>query len=269
MRIARFSSQGTSAYGVVELAGDQGSHPDTIAVLAGDPFAGETGLTGQIVPLAEVRLLAPCVPPTKVACIGKNYADHVAEMGGTTPPPEPIVFFKPVNSVIAAGDEIVRPPETAMLHYEGELVIVFNRTCRRVPADRAAEVIFGYTIANDVTARDLQAKDGQWSRAKGFDSFCPLGPWIVTGLDLAQASDLGLRTLVNGEIRQDSRTSLMLHGIAALVAHVTAFTTMMAGDILLTGTPAGIGEIRAGDSVSIDIEGIGQLTNPVVAETIG
>ncbi|MCL2735724.1 MAG: fumarylacetoacetate hydrolase family protein [Propionibacteriaceae bacterium] len=266
MRIARFTHHGAPTYGVVELASDGGSHPDTVAIVASDPLAGAPTYTGERVDLADVQLLAPVIPPTKVACIGKNYADHISEQGGTSLPPEPIVFFKPTTSVIGTTEAIVRPHETDLLHYEGELVVVFNQTCRRVPEERAEDVIFGYTIANDVTCRDLQAKDGQWSRAKGFDTFCPLGPWIETDLTLHEAGNLHLRTRVNGEVRQDADTSLMLHPIARLIAHVSAFTTLKRGDILLTGTPAGVGEILPGDTVSIEIDRIGTLTNPVIPE---
>ena len=267
MRIARFTTGDGPLYGVVQLPEDQGAHPNTIVALDGNPLLGPTAPTHQRLDLEDVRLLAPTYPPTKAACIGKNYAAHIEELGGGKQPEEPIVFFKPNTSVIGPGDEIVRPYETQLLHYEGELTIVFGKKCRRVPAEKAAEVIFGYTIANDVTCRDLQNKDGQWTRCKGFDTFCPLGPWIVTDIPIDKAGNLNLRTTVNGEVRQDANTNLMLHGIAALVAHVTAFTTMYPGDILLTGTPAGIGEIVPGDSVSVSIESIGTLTNPVVQES--
>ena len=265
MRIARFVTDSDPRYGVVELAEDQGSHPETIAVLSGDPLAGAVHLTGERVMLADVRLVAPVIPRSKVAAIGKNYAAHAAELGGPAPE-NPIVFLKPNTSVIGPGEPIIRPPETHQLHYEGELAVVIGRICRRVPVERAAEVIFGYTVCDDVTCRDLQALDGQWTRSKGFDSFCPLGPWIVTHLSVDEADHLDLTTTVNGVVRQSSNTSMMLHNVAQLVAYVTAFTTMLPGDVLITGTPAGIGEIVPGDSVSVSIEGIGTLTNPVVDE---
>ena len=254
----------TPQYGVVELASDNGIYPDTIEILEGDPLSGSAQPTGERIALEQVRLLAPVVPG-KLACIGKNYAAHIAEMGGGAPP-EPIVFLKPTTSVIGPGDTILRPPETQLLHYEGELVVVFGKRCRRVRAENASEVIFGYTIANDVTCRDLQNRDGQWTRAKGFDTFCPLGPWIRTDLGLSEAGHLNIRTTVNGEVHQDANTSLMLTGIARLIEHVTAFTTMLPGDVILTGTPAGVGEIVPGDQVSVEIEGIGILTNPVAQE---
>ena len=266
MRIARFSTDDGPRYGAVELPEDHGAHPNTIAVLSADPLAGPAEPTGERVPLQGQRLMAPVCPPTKVACIGKNYAAHIEELGGGELPPEPIVFFKPNTSVIGPGDEIIRPPETELLHYEGELAVVFGKKCRRVPAEKASEVIFGYTVADDVTCRDLQNRDGQWTRSKSFDTFCPLGPWIVTDIPIERAGNLDLRTTVNGEVRQDANTNLLLHGIAALVAHVTAFTTVYPGDVLLTGTPAGIGEILPGDVVTVEIEGIGALANPVVDE---
>ncbi|MCL2482596.1 MAG: fumarylacetoacetate hydrolase family protein [Propionibacteriaceae bacterium] len=266
MHIARFSLDDLPTYGAVEIASDLGHHPDTIAVLAGDPLRQPLTYTGERIGLKDVKMLAPVVPATKVVCIGHNYADHVSEMGVDDVPPEPIVFFKPVTSVIGAGEAVIRPRETRKLNFEGELAIVFSRTCRRVKPERAAEVVFGYTVANDITCRDLQAKDGQWDRAKGFDTFCPLGPWIETDLTPAEVGNLRLRTSVNGTVRQDASTKLMLHDVAHLIAHVTAFTTMYTGDILLTGTPAGVGEILPGDLVSVDIEGIGTLTNPIMDE---
>jgi 2-keto-4-pentenoate hydratase/2-oxohepta-3-ene-1,7-dioic acid hydratase in catechol pathway len=276
MRIARFAAGDEVKYGVVDgselSAGEKGTSEAapgrsagdmTIAEIAGHPFGpgtGETKLTGAVYPLADVRLLAP-VLPSKVVAIGKNYLEHARETG-SEPPVEPLIFLKPSTAVIGPGDAIVRPVHLShRVDYEGELAIVFGRLCRDVPAARVPEVIFGYTCANDVTARDLQATDGQWARAKGFDSFCPLGPWIETGLDPA---DVQLTTAVNGEVKQDSRTSLLIHDIVKLVTYVTAVMTMLPGDVLLTGTPEGIGPLAAGDIVSVSVEGIGALTNRVV-----
>ena len=198
--------------------------------------------------------------PSKVVAIGKNYADHAREMGGE-PPAEPVIFLKPSTAVTGPGDPITRPVKISdRTDFEGELAVVIGRLCRDVPPERAGEVIFGYTCANDVTARDLQASDGQWARAKGFDTFCPLGPWIETDLDPA---DLELTTTVNGEVRQHSRTSLLLHDVPSLVSYVTAVMTLLPGDVLLTGTPAGIGPLEDGDDVAVMIEGIGALSNPV------
>jgi 2-keto-4-pentenoate hydratase/2-oxohepta-3-ene-1,7-dioic acid hydratase in catechol pathway len=234
-----------------------------VAEIAGHPFgpsAEDVKLTGARYLLADVRLLAP-VLPSKIVAIGRNYEEHARETG-SEPPVEPLMFLKPSTAVIGPGDAIARPTQLSKrVDFEGELAIVFGRLCREVPPDRVPEVIFGYTCANDVTARDLQASDGQWTRAKGFDTFCPLGPWIETGLD---PGDVRLTTMVNGELKQDARTSLMIHRIATLVAYVTAVMTMLPGDVLLTGTPAGIGPLQDGDSVSVSIEGIGTLSNRVV-----
>ncbi|MEE9965298.1 MAG: fumarylacetoacetate hydrolase family protein [Propionicimonas sp.] len=265
MRIARFVAQAEPTYGVVELAEDQGENPETIAVVSGDPLAGPVHYTGERLPLADVRLVAPVIPRSKVVGIGRNYAEHAAERGAEVPS-SPLMFFKPNTAVIGPHEPIVRPAETANLHYEGELAVVIGRICRRVPVERAAEVIFGYTAANDVTARDLQSSDGQWARAKGFDSFCPLGPWISTHLELGEAADLDVVTTVNGEVRQVGNTADLVFSIPELIAHVSAFTTLLPGDVILTGTPAGIGEIVPGDTVSVAISGIGTLTNPVVSE---
>jgi 2-keto-4-pentenoate hydratase/2-oxohepta-3-ene-1,7-dioic acid hydratase in catechol pathway len=272
VRIARFSRDDTVAYGVVQESAPDGVasagiSPDTdgliIAELQGHPFGVGTEsvrYTGQSYPVADVRLLAP-VLPTKVVAIGKNYADHAREMGGE-PPDEPVIFLKPSTSVVGPGDPVARPVKLSeRVDFEGELAVVIGRLCRDVPPERVSEVIFGYTCANDVTARDLQAKDGQWARAKGFDTFCPLGPWIETGLD---PSDLERTTTVNGEVRQHARTSQLLHDVTAVVCYVTSVMTLLPGDILLTGTPAGIGPLAYGDRVSVAIQGIGTLTNPVV-----
>ena len=272
MRIARFSRDDNVAYGVVQESAPDGVAsaaigPDTdgltIAELQGHPFGVGTDsvrYTGQSYPVADVRLLAP-VLPTKVVAIGKNYADHAREMGGE-PPDEPVIFLKPSTSVTGPGDPVARPVKLSeRVDFEGELAVVIGRLCRDVPPERVSEVIFGYTCANDVTARDLQARDGQWTRAKGFDTFCPLGPWIETDLDPA---DLELTTTLNGEVRQRARTSQLLHDVTAVVCYVTSVMTLLPGDILLTGTPAGIGPMVHGDRVSVAIQGIGALTNPVV-----
>jgi 2-keto-4-pentenoate hydratase/2-oxohepta-3-ene-1,7-dioic acid hydratase in catechol pathway len=275
MRIARFAVNDEVKFGIVDggisASGENGAGDAigqqqadlSVAEIAGHPFgpsAGEATLTGATYLLADVRLLAP-VLPSKVVAIGKNYLEHARETG-SEPPAEPLIFLKPSTAVVGPGDTIVRPVQLSKrVDYEGELAIVFGRLCRDVPAARVPEVIFGYTCANDVTARDLQAKDGQWARAKGFDTFCPLGPWIETGLD---PGDVRLTTAVNGEVKQDSRTSLLIHDITTLVTYVTSVMTMLPGDVILTGTPEGIGPVVAGDSVTVSVEGIGALTNRVV-----
>jgi 2-keto-4-pentenoate hydratase/2-oxohepta-3-ene-1,7-dioic acid hydratase in catechol pathway len=252
VRIARFSLAGEPTFGIVE--------GEAVARIAGHPFAPFT-FTGERYPLAEVRLLAPLLP-SKVLGIGKNYADHAAEMGGETPA-EPLVFLKPSTAVCGPGDPVVYPTTlSARVDFEGELAVVIGRLCRDVPLGKAHDVILGYTCGNDVTARDLQARDVQWTRAKGFDTFCPLGPWIETGLDPADAR---VTTRVNGEVRQDVSTKLLVHDVSALVAYVSAVMTLLPGDVILTGTPAGVGPLAVGDEVSVTVAGIGTLTNRVVA----
>jgi 2-keto-4-pentenoate hydratase/2-oxohepta-3-ene-1,7-dioic acid hydratase in catechol pathway len=258
VRIARFS------YGDPDVAGFAfgaiGGAPgaEEVAVINGHPF-GEVTFSGLRLPLAGVRLLPP-VLPSKVVAIGKNYADHAREMGGE-PPTEPVLFLKPSTSVIGPGAVISYPKLSQQVDFEGELAVVIGRLCREVPVERVPEVILGYTCANDVTARDLQKADGQWARAKGFDTFCPLGPWIDTDVD---PSDLAITTTVNGDVKQNARTSLLLHDVAELVAFVSAAMTLLPGDVILTGTPAGVGPIVPGDEVAVTIEGIGTLTNVMV-----
>lgn len=270
MRIARFVHGDDPAFGVVELATDGGDHPDTIRPLTGDPMAGPVKYTGERVPLADVRLVAPVIPRSKIVGIGRNYADHAAELGNPVND-EPITFLKPNTAVIGPGEPIVYPNASSNVHFEGELAVVIGRICKDVPADRVAEVIFGYTVANDVSARDLQASDVQWGRAKGFDTFCPLGPWIATHLSVEEASDLEILTTVRHadgtvEERQRDSTALMLRGIAELVQFVSSFCTLLPGDVILTGTPKGVGPLTPGDRVEVTIEGIGSLENPVVAQ---
>ncbi len=253
MRIARYSLAGAVRYGVVE-----GSE---ILELPGHPFAtaGQAlETTGVVHDLDDVRLLAPVIP-SKIIGIGKNYADHAAEMGGT-PPEQPLMFLKPTTALIGPDDPIVLPPESAEVHYEAELAVVIGRMCRRVPAGRAAEVILGYTCANDVTARDLQRSDGQWTRAKGFDTFCPLGPWIDTDLDPA---DVLVECEVNSDTVQSASTATLIHGVPALIEAVSAVMTLLPGDVILTGTPAGVGPLAAGDEVVVTVAGLGTLVNPV------
>ncbi len=274
MRIARFAHGGDVGYGIVEDAGQDGAAGTVtgadpgglvVAELLGHPFGvGDEAirLTGSRWPLADVRLLAP-VLPSKVVAIGRNYAEHAAELGNEVPE-DPIIFLKPSTAVVGPRDPIVYPSQVSeRVDFEGELAVVIGRLCRQVPPERVPDVIFGYTCANDVTARDLQARDGQWARAKGFDTFCPLGPWIETDIDPA---DLELTTIVNGEIRQNSRTSLLLHDVTALITYVSAVMTLLPGDVLLTGTPAGVGALKDGDEVSVTIERIGTLTNGVTSD---
>jgi 2-keto-4-pentenoate hydratase/2-oxohepta-3-ene-1,7-dioic acid hydratase in catechol pathway len=253
VRIARYTTGDDPTYGAVE---DEGGRL-VLAELQGDPLYQATVFTGVRTPLDDVRLLAPVIPRSKVIGIGKNYADHAAEMGGEVPK-EPLMFLIPNTAVVGPGDPVVMPPQSSEVHYEGELAVVISKLCKDVSVDRAADVIYGYTCANDVTARDLQRGDGQWSRAKGFDTFCPLGPWIETSLDV---SDVRVTTRLEGQTVQDSRTSLMMHDVPALVAHVSSTFTLLPGDVILTGTPAGVGPVQAGQRVEVEIDGIGTLSN--------
>jgi len=257
VRIARFTVDDRQVFGVVE--GDAGA--EVLAVVEGDPLYTPLRPTGEHVPLSEVKLLTPVIPRSKVVGVGRNYADHAAELGNEVPA-EPLIFLKPNTTVCSPGDAIRYPQQSTEVHFEGELAVVIGRLCSDVPAARAAEVIFGYTVANDVTARDLQRSDDQWTRAKGFDSFCPLGPWIVTDLDV---TDLALTTELNGELKQAARTAAMVHKVPDLIAWISSVMTLLPGDVILTGTPAGVGPMKPGDEVSVSIEGIGTLTNPVVA----
>lgn len=264
MRIARYAIAGQDpAFGVVELAEDRGGHPDSVSTLTGDPLAGPVQYTGERHRLSEVRLLAPVIPRSKVVAVGRNYAAHAAEMGNEIRE-TPLCFYKPNTAVIGPDDIIVPPAASQHISYEGELAVVIGRICKDVPVERVEQVIFGYTVANDVTLRDLQGPDGQWARAKGFDTSCPLGPWIASHLTLAEASDLMITTTVDGEQRQHDSTALMVHPIAELIAYITSFTTLLPGDVVLTGTPAGVGRLEPGQEVSVTIDGIGTLTNSLV-----
>jgi 2-keto-4-pentenoate hydratase/2-oxohepta-3-ene-1,7-dioic acid hydratase in catechol pathway len=258
VRIARYTTGDDPAYGIVEQADGDGDGL-VVAEIAGDPFYLAVTRTGRVTALDDVRLLAPIIPRSKVIGIGRNYRDHAAELGNEVPA-EPLMFLKPNTSVIGPGDPIMLPRQSESVHYEGELAVVIGRICKDVPAERVAEVVYGYTCANDVTARDLQRSDGQWARAKGFDTFCPLGPWIETELD---PGDLALTTRLDGDLVQDSRTSELVHDVAALVTHVSQAFTLLPGDVILTGTPAGVGPLRAGQRVDVEIQGIGTLTNRV------
>jgi 2-keto-4-pentenoate hydratase/2-oxohepta-3-ene-1,7-dioic acid hydratase in catechol pathway len=263
MRLGRIASPDGVAFVTVEGSPDD---PDAVVrEIAEHPFGTPT-FTGRQWPLADVRLLAPILA-SKVVCIGKNYAAHIAEMGGADASrgngdvADPIIFMKPNTAIIGPNIPIQLPADANPVHFEGELAAVIGRPCKDVPASRVAENILGYTVANDVSARDLQKKDGQWTRAKGHDTFCPVGPWIATDVD---PSDLEIRTEVNGEVKQNSRTSNMIHDVGAVIEWISAVMTLLPGDLILTGTPEGVGPLENGDTVSITIEGIGTLANPVV-----
>jgi len=266
VRICRFTTGEDPLYGVLTGEVDEYGQPaddSMIVALAGDPLYVGIKLLEQEHRLEDVRLLAPVLPRSKVVGIGRNYAAHAAELGHELPE-EPLMFLKPNTTVVGPGDPVFYPPQTQELHYEGELAVVIGRICRDVPAEQVNDdvngVIWGFTIGNDVTARDLQRKDGQFTRAKGFDSFCPLGPWIETALD---PSDLQLQTFLNGDLVQDGNTKDMVFDVPALVAYVSSVMTLLPGDVILTGTPEGVGPMNVGDEVEISIAGIGTLTNKV------
>ena len=260
MRIVRFTPKETAGLGNDPLFGVL-NDKDELLVLKGDPIYQGIVPTQRTVNLAEVKVLAPVLPRSKVVAIGKNYADHAAEMNSAVPD-EPIIFLKPNTSVAGPGDTITWPAMAQSIDYEGELAIVISRICKDVPKERYADVIFGYTIANDVTSRDLQKKDGQWTRAKGFDSFCPLGPWIET--EFVPDSQV-ITTRLNGEVKQCEPISSLIFKIPEIIEFVTSVMTLLPGDVILTGTPAGIGPMPAGSEVSITIDGIGTLVNKVSA----
>ena len=267
MRIARFALAGQDPqYGIIELAIDGGDNPDSIATLTSDPLAGvAVNYTGERHDLDEVRLLSPVIPRSKVIGVGKNYADHAAEMGGEVPE-APLLFFKPNTSVIGPNETIIRPAGVTDLQYEGELAVVIGRICKQVPVERVPDVIFGYTIGNDVTARDWQRTDGQWARAKGSDTFLPLGPWINTHLTLEEAGKLEIETRLGDDVKQQGSTSQMVRGIAELVSYITQSITLLPGDVILTGPPAGVGPMEPGDEVHVSVTGLGTLSNPVADE---
>ncbi len=250
MRVCRVSVDDELYFGVVEN--------DAVALLNGHPF-GEFAPDGRVLRLADVRLVAP-VLPSKVIAVGRIYSEHARELGNEVPA-IPLLFLKPSTSVIGPGEAIALPWQSERVEHEAELAVVIGRVCRDVPEDRVDEVVFGYTCANDVTARDLQKTDGQWGRAKGFDTFCPLGPWIETSLEL---DDLAIECSVDGVVRQSGSTDQMVRDVAELVAWISSVMTLLPGDVILTGTPAGVGPIAAGNEVSVSIAGIGTLTNPVV-----
>lgn len=250
MRIVRFQYRGITAYGLVE--------GETVYALEGELY-GQLRRGAAVAPLADVRLLAPC-QPSKVVAVGLNYGDHAAETHHVLPA-EPLLFLKPATAVIGPDAAIVCPAMSQQVDYEAELAVVIGRQAHQVSPDEAPGYILGYTCANDVTARDIQQRERHNSRAKSFDTFCPLGPWIVTDLS---PDDLGIQCRVNGVRRQDSRTSQLVFGVPALVSFVSQVMTLLPGDVVLTGTPAGIGPLSSGDVVEVEIEGVGVLRNPVV-----
>ncbi|MFT2815901.1 fumarylacetoacetate hydrolase family protein [Leifsonia sp. A12D58] len=252
MKIARFSHDDVIAFGIID--------DDALVVLKGDPMFAGFEPTGARVPLEDAKLLAPVIPRSKVVAVGKNYRDHAAEMGGDAPA-EPLLFLKPNTAVVGPDDNIVLPPQSSQVEHEGELAVVIGKIAKSVSVESALDFVLGYTVANDVTARDLQKSDGQWARAKGFDTFCPLGPVLETDVDFATAT---IETRVNGEVRQSGKLSDMVHSVADIVAYASSVWTLLPGDVILTGTPAGVGPIVDGDVVEVEVSGIGTLLNPVV-----
>ncbi|MFF8816368.1 MULTISPECIES: fumarylacetoacetate hydrolase family protein [Leucobacter] len=261
MKIARFEADGEISFGILDPAED--GNGVELVELVGDPIVAGYDTTGKRFRFEDVRLLAPVIPRSKIVCVGKNYADHIEEMKDVTgggAPAEPLLFLKPNTSVIGPGGTIVRPAISDRVEHEGELAMVIGAVAKDVPEDRALEYVFGFTCANDVSARDIQIADGQWTRGKGFDTFCPLGPVIETDPDLADAR---VTTRVNGETRQDGKTSQLIFSLARIVAHASQAFTLLPGDVILTGTPAGVGPLEAGDVVEVEVEGIGILRNTV------
>jgi 2-keto-4-pentenoate hydratase/2-oxohepta-3-ene-1,7-dioic acid hydratase in catechol pathway len=255
VRIARFVQGGQIAWGVVESteAGDA----VTVAAIKDHPM-GPIEFTGDRFALADVRLLAPILP-SKVLAVGRNYAAHAAELGNDVPE-RPLIFLKPSTSVIGTGDLIRLPVDSQQVEHEAELALVIGKLAKDVPRERALDVVFGYTCANDVTARDQQRADVQFTRAKGYDSFCPIGPWIETNFD---PSAVRVRCLVNGTVTQDGNTRDMIFDVATIVSFMSHVMTLVPGDVILTGTPAGVGPIVDQDTVTVAIDGIGELVNPV------
>ena len=260
MRVVRFSPLPEAGLGSDPLYGIL-EEDNLITVITGDPIYQGIQKTAAKLELTKVRLLAPVIPRSKIVAIGKNYADHAAEMGGVVPD-EPIIFIKPNTTVIGPSDTIVWPASAPSIDYEAELAIVIGRICKDVPKEKVNDVIFGYTMANDVTSRELQKKDGQWSRAKGFDTFCPLGPWIET--DFVPGTQR-ITTTLNGEIKQDASLSDMIFKVPEIINFVSSVMTLLPGDVIITGTPAGIGPMPERSVVAVSIEGLGQLTNKVSA----
>ena len=250
MKVARFSNGAEPRFGIVD-------GPELV-VLKGHPLVAGYQTTGERIPLKELKLLAPTIP-SKIVCIGKNFADHAAEIGEEVTE-EPLIFFKPSSAIIGHGDAIVIPPQSKQVELEAELCLVIGKLAKNVTEEKALEYLWGVTIANDVTARDLQFGDGQWARSKAFDTFCPLGPWVET--EFVPDSQV-IESRINGEVRQNVAISEMVHKIPFIISYVSKNMSLLPGDIILTGSPAGISVINAGDIIECEVEGIGILSNPV------
>jgi len=254
MRIVRFETQESKKPKYGWLLDDK------VGEISGNIF-GRYQRKEALTPLVDVKLLAPS-EPTKIVCVGRNYVEHAKELGNEVPK-VPLIFLKPASSIISNGETIILPPQSAQVEHEAELVIVIGKRGRHVTAENAKKIILGYTVGNDVTARDLQKLDGQWTRAKGFDTFCPFGPWIDTDFD---PSDAVITCRVNGQMRQMASTRDMVFNVGVLIAFISSIMTLEPGDLIFTGTPAGIGELKDGDEVSVEIEGLGIMKNKVKAE---
>jgi 2-keto-4-pentenoate hydratase/2-oxohepta-3-ene-1,7-dioic acid hydratase in catechol pathway len=250
VKVARFSNGADPRFGILD-------GPELV-VLNGHPLVAGYQTTGERIPLKEVKLLAPTIP-SKIVCIGKNFADHAAEIGEEITA-EPLIFFKPSSAIVGHGDAIVIPPQSKQVELEAELCLVIGKLAKNVEEDKALEYLWGVTIANDVTARDLQFGDGQWARSKAFDTFCPLGPWVET--EFVPDGQV-IESRVNGEVRQNVSITEMVHKIPAIISYVSKNMSLLPGDIILTGSPAGISVINTGDLIECEIEGIGILSNPV------
>jgi len=253
LKIVRYQTTGTTAWGVLE----EGS----VYVAEGTPFVDLRRTGERVGHVEDVRLLAP-VTPRSVLCVGRNYQSHAAEFGNEVPD-EPLLFLKPPAAVIGPDQAVVYPRLSGRLDPEAELVLVIGREARNVAAADAWDVIGGYTCGNDITARDIQKSDGQWTRGKGFDTFCPIGPWVETEYD---PTDIGVSCTVDGEVRQDGRTKDLIFSIPYLIEYITRFTTLSAGDVILSGTPEGVRPVEPGNTITVAVEGLGSLSNTVVAE---
>ncbi len=254
MRVARFTTGDDPRYGIVD--------DDALVVLKGHPLVHRYEPTGERIALDDARLLAPVIP-SKVVCVGMNYADHKAELAFANESPDtPLFFLKPNTAVVGPGDPIRIPPVEGRIVHEGELAVVVSRVAKQIRKEDWRDYVFGYTIANDVSARDQMFADGQWARAKGYDTFCPVGPWIETELD--PLAGLEIQTFVDDEPRRHGNTSQMIFDVPSILAAASDIWTLLPGDLVITGTPAGLGGFKAGQQVHIDIEGIGRLSNPAL-----
>jgi 2-keto-4-pentenoate hydratase/2-oxohepta-3-ene-1,7-dioic acid hydratase in catechol pathway len=253
VKICRFEHDGSNGYGIV-------TDGDEIIVLKADPFSGIEE-SGQRHKLAEVTLLSPTLP-SKVVAVGLNYQEHINETG-MDKPDAPVLFMKPSTSVIAPGEPIIYPGSAARVDYEAELAVVIGKKCKNVAPEDVKSVILGYTCLNDVTERFMQGMDGQWTRAKSFDTFCPIGPYIVTDIE---PNGLKVETYLNGELKQSASTDLLIFSVEELVSFISGVMTLLPGDVIATGTPSGIGPMEIGDTIEIRIEKVGSLTNTVTKE---